>query len=65
LIYKPLKFWKEHKNKIKRMRLNCPSNTLTVPLQKTKKAPFDVVWKIARSKKAHDIGKEPASYFYG
>lgn len=58
LINKPLEFWKEHKNKIKRMRLDCPSNTLTVSLQKTTKASFDVAWKIARSKKEHNIGEE-------
>jgi hypothetical protein len=40
------------------MRLDCPSNTLTVSLQKTTKASFDVAWKIARSKKAHNIGEE-------
>ncbi|XP_025203978.1 protein FAM200B-like [Melanaphis sacchari] len=59
LINKPLQFWKEHKNEIKRMRLDCPSNTrLTVSLQKTTKASFDVAWKIARSKKAHNIEEE-------
>lgn len=40
------------------MRLDCPSNTLTVSLQKSTKASFDVAWKIARSKKAHNIGEE-------
>jgi len=58
MINKPLQFWKEHQTKIKRMRLDCPSNTLTVSLQKTTKASFDVAWKIARSKKAYNIGEE-------
>lgn len=36
---------------------DCSSNTLSVSLHKTTKSSFDV-WKIARFKKAHNIGEK-------
>lgn len=58
MVNKPLSFWKDEQLKIKRMRLDHPTNTATVSLRNTTKASFEVAWKIARSKKAHNIGEE-------
>lgn len=54
---KPLTFWKEKETKSKRMRLDAPTS-VSVSLEKTTKASFEVPWKIVRAKKPHNIGEE-------
>ncbi|XP_064412969.1 zinc finger BED domain-containing protein 5-like [Latimeria chalumnae] len=57
-VDKPLSFWKEKEANVKRMRLDAPSNLVTVSLEKVTKASFEVAWRIARCKKPHNIGEE-------
>lgn len=40
------------------MRLDAPTNLVTVPLEKITKASFKVAWKTACCKKPHSISKE-------
>ena len=46
------------KKKIKKQRLDAPTNTMIIRMQQTTLASYLVPWRIAGAKKAHNIGKE-------
>lgn len=55
---KPLAFWKEKETQAKRMRLDAPSSSATVSLEKTTYASFEVALKVAQCKKPHSIAEQ-------
>lgn len=59
---KPLAFWKEKETQAKRMRLDAPSSSATVSLEKTTYASFEVALKVARSLYRWSTGNDRESH---
>ncbi|XP_076036535.1 zinc finger BED domain-containing protein 5-like [Oratosquilla oratoria] len=56
-VEKPLSYWKDKEEQIKRSRIDTPSSSF-FSLEKASLASFEVAWMIAKSKKPHNIGEE-------
>ena len=58
LVNKQRSFFEEEEQKLKRQRLDVPTNTVVMRLQQATLASYLVAWRIVRAKKPHNIGEE-------
>ena len=58
LVNKERSFFEREEKKLKRQRLDAPTNTAVMGVQQATLASYLVAWRIARAKKAHTIGEE-------
>ncbi|XP_068205434.1 zinc finger BED domain-containing protein 5-like [Palaemon carinicauda] len=57
-VKKDRSFFEREEQKLKRQRLDAPTNTAVTSMQQLTLASYLIDWRIARAKKAHTIGKE-------